>query len=175
VTKHLSDSRQVIDKLDAALNPGSPSKAGEGDLHADSLLQHLEDRVNFGNRLVQFYQRYNPERIQYLASMIDRYINKEEELCAEMRKKYSADFYGEYPREPPPEEQQAHGANSEDRGDRGPAPQQNDKARGAMVMDEGAVHRQIFASRLINFYSIHDPSLMSTVDEKVRVAFMLYL
>ena len=60
-------------------------------------------------------------------------------------------------------------------GDRGPAPQQNDKARGAMVMDEGAVHRQIFASRLINFYSIHDPSLMSTVDEKVRVAFMLYL
>lgn len=168
----------MIDKLDAAVNPGSPSKDENQGQDADSLLHHLEARVNFGRRLVQFYQRYNPERIQYLASMIDKYMDKEEELCDEMRRKYSADFYGEYPRETTPEEQQANGTNSEDRVDRAPAPVvfdrapaliHNGSARGLIVMDEGAVNRKIFASRLINFYSIHDPSQMSTVDEKVRV------
>ena len=41
-----------------------------------------------------FYKRYNPERIQYLGGVLDKFIGREEDLNAEMRNKYNADLNG---------------------------------------------------------------------------------
>ena len=159
-----------VDELDQSQSPGSKVL----DKQHDVILHELEERGRQGDRLLQFYQRYNPDRIQYLGSLLDRYVGKEEALCQELRNKYNADFYGEYP----PEQQQEGGGAAEpvservrehdervpasSNGEDTEAGQERRMSGGPSWMDQ-----QIFEKRLINFYAIHDPSLISTVKDKV--------
>lgn len=48
----------------------------------EALLQELEDRADLGERMNEFYMRHNPDRVQNLASVLDRFAGREEDLCA---------------------------------------------------------------------------------------------
>ena len=180
----LAHLMQVIESFEEALNGDSRdptispnAKSIDGTEH-EKLLQELEERLRLGERLLRFYQRYNPDfTLQQLSGVLDKYVGREEDVCAELRSKYNADLHGEYapPREPTPIQ-----PGREWTSDLGAAQVQDDKNVGASASHAtgaqdsrshasagNVIERQMFIKRLTHFYSIHDPSHMSSVEDEV--------
>eukprot|EP00277_Geminigera_cryophila_P002201 CAMPEP_0179422310 /NCGR_PEP_ID=MMETSP0799-20121207/10350_1 /TAXON_ID=46947 /ORGANISM="Geminigera cryophila, Strain CCMP2564" /LENGTH=479 /DNA_ID=CAMNT_0021196413 /DNA_START=14 /DNA_END=1453 /DNA_ORIENTATION=- len=74
----------------------------EGDCEA--LMQELEDRVELGNKMHDFYAKYNPAKLRDLNKVLETFVGNEDKLNEQMRVRYKADLNGEYP-DPEPEQE----------------------------------------------------------------------
>ena len=61
------------------------------------LLKDFEDRAELGNKLVKFYGKYNPSKLEELHQLCQNFAGQEEKMNAQMRERYKADLNGEYP------------------------------------------------------------------------------
>jgi len=61
------------------------------------LLKDFEDRAELGNKLVKFYGKYNPSKLEELPQLCQSFAGQEEKMNAQMRERYKADLNGEYP------------------------------------------------------------------------------
>ena len=64
---------------------------------ATELLQELHDRMVLGNKVIDFYHKYNPAKLKNLSGVLANFVGKEEVLNEQMRLRYKADLNGEYP------------------------------------------------------------------------------
>ena len=60
------------------------------------LLKDFEDRAELGNKLVKFYGKHNPSKLEELSQLCQNFAGQEEKMNAQMRERYKADLNCEY-------------------------------------------------------------------------------
>ena len=99
--EHAPDVRPTAEQLRKVLTSItrklSPKIALPVEEEVPLLVQQLQDRRSLGLKMIEFYSKYNPVKLKDLSAVLKNFEGKQDELNLQMRLRYKADLYGEYP------------------------------------------------------------------------------
>jgi hypothetical protein len=117
----------------------------------------------YRDRLVRFYEFYNPEKIADVDRVLEKFEGREEQMLRQLRAKYGDEPMPSQPSSPQNQQQQQRQAAAQPQASTA-APRHVDPTAAPSVQSSGGASTDTYRARLMRFYEFYNPEKISDVD-----------